>query len=70
RSLVLALNKIDAVDRESVDLEALAMQLNHLSFAPVFLISAVTGAGLQPMLQEIWRLLDELNAVEQVEVLR
>lgn len=69
RSLVLALNKIDAVDRETVDLEALAMQLNHLSFAPVFLVSAVTGAGLQPMLQEIWRLLDELNVVEQVEVL-
>jgi GTP-binding protein len=69
RSLVLALNKIDAVDRETVDLEALAMELNHLSFAPVFLVSAVTGAGLQPMLQEIWRLLDELNAVEQqVEV--
>ncbi|MBW4569337.1 MAG: GTPase ObgE [Tolypothrix carrinoi HA7290-LM1] len=70
RSLVLALNKIDAVDRETVDLDALAMELNHLSFAPVFLISAVTGAGLQPMLQEIWRLLDELNAVQQVEVLR
>lgn len=69
RSLVLALNKIDAVDRETVDLEALAMQLNHLSFAPVFLISAVTGAGLEPMLQEIWRILDELNAAEQVEVL-
>ncbi|MBD2606104.1 GTPase ObgE [Scytonema hofmannii FACHB-248] len=70
RSLVLALNKIDAVDRETVDLDALAMQLNHLSFAPVFLISAVTGAGLQPMLQEIWRILDELNVVEQqVEVL-
>ncbi|GAX40860.1 small GTP-binding protein [Tolypothrix sp. NIES-4075] len=69
RSLVLALNKIDAVDRETVDLEALAMQLNHLSFAPVFLISAVTGAGLQPMLQEVWRLLDELNVVQQVEVL-
>ncbi|MGI2903737.1 GTPase ObgE [Tolypothrix sp. VBCCA 56010] len=69
RSLVLALNKIDAVDRESVDLNALAMELNHLSFAPVFLISAVTGAGLQPMLQEIWRLLDELNVVQQVEVL-
>jgi GTPase len=69
RSLVLGLNKIDAVDRETVDLEALATELNHLSFAPVFLISAVTGAGLQPMLQEIWRLLDELNTVEQVEVL-
>lgn len=69
RSQVLALNKIDAVDRESVDLEALATQLNHLSHAPVFLISGVTGAGLEPMLQEIWRILDQLNPVEEVEIL-
>jgi len=70
RSQILALNKIDAVDRETVDLEALATQLNHLSYAPVFIISAVTRTGLEPMLQEIWRVLDELNAVEEVEVLR
>ncbi|WP_392407537.1 GTPase ObgE [Chlorogloeopsis fritschii] len=69
RSQVLALNKIDAVDRESVDLEALATQLNHLSHAPVFLISGVTGAGLEPMLQEIWRILNQLNPVEEVEIL-
>ena len=69
RSQILALNKIDAVDMETVDLEALAIQLNHLSYAPVFLISAVTRTGIDPMLQEIWRVLDELNAVEQVEVL-
>ncbi|MBF2005776.1 MAG: GTPase ObgE [Chlorogloeopsis fritschii C42_A2020_084] len=69
RSQVLALNKIDAVDRESVDLEALATQLNHLSHAPVFLISGVTGAGLEPMLQEIWRILDQLNPAEEVEIL-
>lgn len=69
RSQILALNKIDAVDSETVDLEALATQLNHLSYAPVFLISAVTRAGLEPMLQELWRILDELNASEQVEVL-
>ncbi len=66
---ILALNKIDAVDRETVDLEALATQLNHLSFAPVFIISAVTRTGLEPMLQELWRILDELNAVEAVEAL-
>lgn len=69
RKLILALNKIDAVDRETVDLEALATQLNHLSYAPVFLISAVTRAGLEPMLQEVWRVLDELNVAEKVEVL-
>ncbi|WP_341529045.1 GTPase ObgE [Nostoc sp. UHCC 0302] len=67
RSQILALNKIDAVDTETVDLEALATQLNHLSYAPVFLISAVTRTGLDPMLQEVWRILDELNAAEAEE---
>ncbi len=68
RSQILALNKIDAVDRETVDLEALALQLNHLSYAPVFLISAVTQTGTEVMLQEIWRTLDQLNVAEEVEV--
>lgn len=68
RPQIVALNKIDAVDRETVDLEALATQINHLSYAPVFLISAVTRTGLEPMLQEIWRILEQLSAVEQVEL--
>ncbi|HLO84077.1 MAG TPA: GTPase ObgE, partial [Nostocaceae cyanobacterium] len=68
RPQILALNKIDAVDRETVDLEALATQLNHLSLAPVFIISAVTRTGLEPMLQELWRILDEINSVEQLEM--
>ncbi len=68
RSQILALNKIDAVDKETVDLEALAIELNHLSYAPVFLISAVTQTGIEPMLQEIWRTLDQLNVAEEVEV--
>jgi GTPase len=64
RLQVLALNKIDAVDTETQDLEELATQLNHLSHSPVFLISAVTGAGLQPLLQQIWSILDQLNTTE------
>jgi GTP-binding protein len=68
RPQILALNKIDAVDREMVDLEALATQLNHLSYSPVFIISAVTRTGLEPMLQEIWRILDELSTVPQVDL--
>ncbi|BAZ32325.1 small GTP-binding protein [Cylindrospermum sp. NIES-4074] len=67
RPQILALNKIDAVDRETVDLEALATQLNHLSYSPVFIISAVTRSGLDPMLQELWRILDEINAAEALE---
>ncbi len=68
RPQILALNKIDAVDRETVDLEALATQLNHLALAPVFIISAVTRTGLDPMMQEIWRILDEINVLEAQEV--
>ena len=64
----LAINKIDAVDRETVDLEALAMQLNHLALAPVSIISAVTRTGLDAMMQEIWRILDEINILEMEEV--
>lgn len=68
RMQIVALNKIDAVDRETVDLDALATQLNHLSHAPVFLISAVTRTGLEPMLQEVWGILDQVNALEEAEV--
>ncbi|MBD2447971.1 GTPase ObgE [Nostoc sp. FACHB-152] len=69
RPQILALNKIDAVDRETVDLDALATQLNHLSYAPVFVISAVTRTGLEPMLQALWGILDQMNNVEAEQVL-
>jgi GTPase len=69
RPQVLALNKIDAVDRETKDLEALATQLNHLCYSPVFLISGVTGTGLESMLQYIWSILEQLNAVEVSEIM-
>ncbi|MEO3706407.1 GTPase ObgE [Trichormus azollae] len=68
RPQILALNKIDAVDRETVDLEELARLLNQLSYARVFIISAVTRTGLEPMLQEIWRVIDEINAVEAAQL--
>jgi GTP-binding protein len=69
RPQILALNKIDAVDRETVDLDALATQLNHLSYAPVFVISAVTRTGLEPMLQALWGILDQMNNAEAAQVL-
>ncbi|KST62383.1 GTPase ObgE [Mastigocoleus testarum] len=64
RPQVVALNKIDAVDRESQELEALKVELNHLSYAPVFLVSAVTGEGVEAMLQQIWEILEQLNVSE------
>ena len=64
RPQVVALNKIDAVDRESKDLKALKIELNHLSHAPVFLVSAVTGEGVEGMLEQIWEILEELSLRE------
>ena len=64
RPQVVALNKIDAVDRESQNLEALKIELNHLSHAPVFLVSAVTGAGVEAMLEQIWEILEQLSLSE------
>ena len=61
RPQILALNKIDAVDLEQ-EIDAIAAQLETLSNAPVFLISAVAHTGLDPMLQQIWSSLDELTA--------
>ena len=64
RPQVLALNKIDAVDRETQDLESVVKQISDLSQAPVFQVSAVTGVGLEAMLQQVWSILDQLNASE------
>ncbi len=58
RPQILALNKIDAVD-PTIDVGAIATQLEANSHAPVFLISAVTRTGLEPLLQKIWQFLDQ-----------
>jgi len=63
RPQILALSKIDAVGGQNPDVEELATQLNHLSHAPVFLISSVSGDGLEKMLQEIWDICDRLQAM-------
>ncbi len=62
RPQILALNKIDAVDSETVEL--LATQLNHLTHVPVFQISAVTQKGLESLLQTVWQSLEQLKDVE------
>ncbi len=54
RPQILALNKIDAIDLSTPDGAAIAAQLSQVSQAPVFPISAVTHAGLEPLLQQIW----------------
>ncbi|MFP4100689.1 GTPase ObgE [Coleofasciculus sp.] len=62
RPQILALNKIDAVDSETV--ERLATELNHLTHVPVFQISAVTQKGLESLLQTVWQSLEQLQDVE------
>ncbi len=59
RPQILALNKVDAADPETID--AVATQLSQLSQVPVFQISAVAQIGLDTLLQKIWQSLDQLS---------
>ncbi len=66
RPQIIALNKTDAVDRDR-DLETIAAQLKDLTGAPVFVISAVTRSGLEPLLNQVWQMLDAMQAAAEVE---
>ena len=61
RPQILALNKVDAVDEATV--RAIAQQLEDKTGMPVLPISAVTRQGLDALMQQVWSMLDELNAV-------
>jgi GTPase len=60
RPQIVALNKIDATDRDAEELEAISTELEQLSATPIFQISAVAKMGLEPMLQAVWTQLDRL----------
>lgn len=62
RPQILAINKIDAIDRTDDTLDALATELQQASQSPVFLISGVAGIGLEPMMQSVWQALEVLAA--------
>ncbi len=64
RPQIVALNKVDAVDAESEDVQAIASQLRQMSGVPVFLISAVARTGLDELLREVWRALAEMAAAQ------
>ena len=66
RPQIIALNKTDAVDVDR-DLAPIVAQLQTLTGSPVFIISAVTHAGLEPLLNQIWQQLDAMKAAEEVE---
>ncbi len=56
---LLALNKIDAVDAET--LQTIQQQLARLTSAPIFAISAVTRTGLDTLLQSVWATLETVK---------
>jgi GTP-binding protein len=62
RPQIVALNKLDATDLDGDALDAIAAELEARTHGPIFRISAVTRVGLDPLLQEIWRTLDDLSA--------
>jgi GTPase len=67
RPQILALSKMDAVGGESQDVAEIANRLQQIAQTEVFQISAVTRSGLDPLLNEVWHQLDQLNETEPVE---
>lgn len=68
RPQIVAINKIDATDRNGEELEAFATELERLSAAPVFQISAVAKMGVEPMLQAVWMELDRLSESDRAAI--
>lgn len=68
RPQIVAFNKVDAVDTESSEIQALASQLQELNPSPIFMISAVAGMGLDALLQEVWKQLDQLALRDKKEL--
>ncbi len=56
RPQIVAFNKIDALDSET--LELLSAELQELTSVPIFHVSAVTRSGLDTLMQEVWSVLD------------
>jgi GTP-binding protein len=70
RPQIVALNKVDAVDTDSEEVQAMITQIQQVSQSKVFLISAVAKIGLNDLMQEIWRSLDELSLSENSTSIR
>jgi GTPase len=64
RPQIVALTKLDAIDPDSQDIQTLAAQLQDLSQAPLFIISAVAHEGLDALMRQVWQTLDEMPAWE------
>jgi GTP-binding protein len=60
RPQLLALNKIDAMDAEMSDF--IRAEFAKVTTVPIFNISAVSQAGLDPLLHTLWGILDQAAA--------
>ncbi len=58
RPQIIAINKIDAIDRDLEEFKTFLGHLSNISHLPIFQISAVTRIGLDDLLQQVWQLLD------------
>ena len=56
RPQIIAFNKIDAIDREI--LELITSELKEITNTPIYAISAVSRKGLDTLMQKIWSILD------------
>jgi GTPase len=63
RPQILVLNKSDAIEPE--DLARLQTELAQQSQQPVWVISAVARTGLEPLLQQVWQVLEAQSEAEQ-----
>jgi GTP-binding protein len=68
RPQVIALSKIDALPPDRSIVEEVANQLQQIVQAPIFQISAVAKLGLEPMLQQVWQLLEAEAASVEVSL--
>jgi GTP-binding protein len=68
RLQILAINKLDAVDPESEEVQEIVSQLEQLSGTSVYRISAAAHMGLDTLMQRVWQELEELKAQEAEEL--
>lgn len=65
RPQIVAINKADAIDAETID--DIAQQLKLLTQSPIFLISAVSRQGLKELLQTIWTTIDRQTEARETQ---
>ncbi|MBP0002762.1 MAG: GTPase ObgE [Cyanobacteria bacterium SBC] len=59
RPQIIALNKLDAIDRSEEELDSIVQTLQPESAYPIFRISAVAKQGLDELLRCVWKVLEE-----------